>query len=80
MISGPRRMLQPSELEPVHVDLRTVFLVGIAVWLLALVVSVVLTATDHLDGRIPWICVTGAVLGLLALAWESRTRAERQSR
>lgn len=80
MISGTRRMLQPSELEPVHVDLRTVFLVGIAAWLVALVVSVVLTLTGHLDGRIPWICVTGAALGLLALVWESRTRDERQAR
>ena len=71
-LDGPRRLLRPSELEPVHLNLRRIFWVGIALWVLALVVSLVLTATGHLDGRIPWICVTGAGLGFLALLWESR--------
>ena len=38
------RLLDPSRLEPVHLDLRRVFLAGIAAWTLALAVTGALAA------------------------------------
>ncbi|EYR62640.1 hypothetical protein N866_06715 [Actinotalea ferrariae CF5-4] len=68
-------LLEPSRLEPVHLDLRKVFLGGIALWTVALVVSLVLVATGQVGVRIPWICAAGVALGGLALLWERRNRA-----
>ncbi len=39
-----RRLLEPSRLAPVPVDLRRVFLVGTGIWLVALVVASTLAA------------------------------------
>ncbi|MBC7290427.1 MAG: DUF2530 domain-containing protein [Actinotalea sp.] len=68
------RLLEPSRLEPVRLDLRKVFLVGIAAWVVALVVTGVLAATGQVSARIPWICAAGIALGGLALVWERRNR------
>lgn len=58
--------------EPVPVSMRPVFLVGIAVWLVALVVAVVLWLTDAAGPHGVWACATGAALGALGLAWTRR--------
>lgn len=71
------RLLDPSRLEPVRLDLRKVFLVGIALWAVALVVTVVLAVTGQVDARMPWICAAGIALGGLALLWERRHRPAR---
>jgi hypothetical protein len=69
------RLLEPSRLEPVHLDLRRVFLGGIAAWTVALVVTGVLAATGQVDARMPWISAAGIALGGLALLWERRHRS-----
>ncbi|WP_225755164.1 DUF2530 domain-containing protein [Actinotalea sp. Marseille-Q4924] len=69
------RLLEPSRLEPVHLDLRTVFLAGIGLWTVALLVSLVLTASGQVAPRIAWICAAGIGLGGLALLWERRNRS-----
>lgn len=72
---GPVEMLLlPSALEPVEVDLRRVFLVGIAVWVVVLVGAVALTLAGVLEGRAVPIAAAGIGLGLLALLWERRRR------
>lgn len=71
---GRPSLLEPSRLEPVELDLRRVFLVGIALWVVGLAVTTVLTATGDLEGRMPWICLVGLVLGGMALVWEHRRR------
>jgi hypothetical protein len=71
----PRRLLEPSRLAPVAVDLRRVFVVGTALWALALVVSAVLVGAGVVDGRQVWVSGAGVALGFLALAWERRRRA-----
>jgi hypothetical protein len=68
------RLLDPSRLEPVRLDLRRVFLVGIALWFVALVVTAMLAAAGQVDARMPWICAAGMALGGLALLWERRHR------
>jgi Flp pilus assembly protein TadB len=55
--------------DPVHVSLRPVFLVGIGVWLVALVVAVVLWATGSATGLVVWSCVVGALLGVAGYLW-----------
>lgn len=57
------------------VDLRRVFVVGTALWALALVVSAVLVGAGVVDGRQVWVSGAGVALGFLALAWERRRRA-----
>lgn len=71
-LDGPRRMLRPSELEPVHLDLRRIFWAGIALWVVVLVVALVLWAAGTIDWRVPAISGAGIALGLLALLWERR--------
>nr|WP_297426284.1 DUF2530 domain-containing protein [uncultured Actinotalea sp.] len=68
------RLLDPSRLEPVHLDLRRVFLAGIAAWTLALAVTGALAAAGQVGTRMPWICAAGIALGGLALLWERRHR------
>lgn len=69
------RLLRPSTLEPVELDLRKVIVAGIVTWLLALGVLLALTAADGREiGRGVAICVSGVALGLLGLVWERRHR------
>ncbi|MBD3778845.1 MULTISPECIES: DUF2530 domain-containing protein [unclassified Cellulomonas] len=58
--------------DPVPVSLRPVFLVGIAVWLTALVVALVLWLTGAAGPLGVWTCAVGAVLGVLGLGWSRR--------
>lgn len=68
--SEPRpSLLQPSTLEPVHLDLRRVFWTGTAVWAVALAVASVLVLTGHLQGRAVGVCATGVALGLMGVVW-----------
>ena len=67
-----RRLLEPSRLAPVRVDLRRVFLVGTALWLVALVVCATLAAAGSVTARTVATCATGAALGALAVLWAQR--------
>lgn len=58
--------------DPVPVSMRPVFRVGIAAWLVALVVAVVLWLTDVTGPHGAWTCVVGAALGVLGLGWARR--------
>ena len=50
--------------------MRRVFLIGMAVWALALVVCVVLWRTDVIGTTPVWSCVAGLALGVVGLVWE----------
>lgn len=68
------RLLEPSRLDPVDVDLARVTWVGIGLWAVALVVCAVLAGNDRLSPDWVWVCATGIVLGLLAIVWLRRRR------
>ena len=75
--AGPvRRLLEPSKLTPLPVDLRLVILGGVVAWLVALVVTGALALAGTTTGRGVWVCLTGLLLGGLGLVWERR-RARR---
>jgi uncharacterized protein DUF2530 len=59
---------------PLATDDRTTVLVGIGVWLVALVVALLMHGRLADEGRTWWIwtAVTGAVLGLVGLAYLRR--------
>ena len=61
---------RPPELEPFHVDLPRLVMIGTAAWLVALVLTVAIPAL-HRDGRDwwPWAAVSGVLLGLVGLAY-----------
>lgn len=67
-----RRLLEPSRLAPVPVDLRRVFLVGTGLWLVALAAAGTLAAMGSVTTRTVVTCATGAGLGVLALLWARR--------
>ncbi len=58
--------------EPVPVSLRPVFLVGIGMWLVALVVALVLWLTGAVGPHGTVTCAVGAALGGLGLVWTRR--------
>ena len=76
-MASTRRSPDDAPLVPIEVDLARVMTVGIAVWLLALVVATVLWATDTTDGIPVAVCATGAVLGVLGWDWARRHSAPR---
>jgi len=53
----------------VPVSLRPVFRIGIAVWLIALVVAVILWVTGTTGPHGAWTCAVGALLGVGGLWW-----------
>jgi hypothetical protein len=54
----------PKELAPARVNAKALVLIGIGLWLAALVVLGVLHLTGSvIDGRWPLICVAGLILG-----------------
>ncbi|GHS89492.1 hypothetical protein AGMMS50218_15910 [Actinomycetota bacterium] len=71
-----RLALRPDERrstpEPVPVSLRPVALVGIAGWLVALVVTLVLWFSDSVAATTVWTCVVGVLLGGYGLWWVGR--------
>jgi len=68
------RLLEPSRLEPLDVDLRKVLLVGIGCWLVALATVGALELLGHTTGRAAWVCVAGVALGGWGLLWERGRR------
>ncbi|WP_446666235.1 DUF2530 domain-containing protein [Flexivirga sp. B27] len=64
-----------DDLLPVKVDVLRVLEIGIALWVVALVLTLVIPAL-HEDGRDwwPWTCVAGAVLGGIGWAYIRRGR------
>jgi hypothetical protein len=69
-----RRSPDDAPLVPIEVDLGRVAVVGIVVWLVALVVALVLWRTDATDGIPAAVCATGAVLGAIGWDWARRHR------
>jgi len=70
LLHPERRRADP---EPARIDLRRVFLVGIAVWLLALTAECIRWAGGA-DGAVRGaaICVVGLALGFVGLRWDRR--------
>lgn len=64
-----------DDLLPVTIDVLRVLEIGIALWVIALVLTLVIP-TLHQDGRDwwPWTCVAGAVLGGIGWAYIKRGR------
>ncbi len=67
--------MSPEEPQPLAVDTARVIEIGIALWGVALVVSLLVPAL-HQVGRHwwPWACVAGIVGGALALPYVHRGR------
>ena len=72
MAAPSRRSPDDAPIAPLQVDLGRVMVVGIAVWLVALVVAVVLWLTDATSGIPAAVCATGSVLGVLGWDWARR--------
>ncbi len=66
---------QTSLTEPLHVPMRQIIEVGMAVWALALAVTLAVPSL-HAEGRSwwPWSCVAGIVLGGIGWAYVRRGR------
>lgn len=64
-----------DDLLPVKVDVLRVVEIGVALWVLALVLTLVIPSLHH-DGRDwwPWACVAGAGLGAIGWAYIKRGR------
>lgn len=62
-------------LQPLAVNTSRVIMIGICLWLMALVITLVVPS---LHGGVrhwwPWSCATGAALGLVALGYVRRGR------
>lgn len=54
----------------IRVDLRTIFLIGIGLWIIALVITFTLHRTIGISMIHPQICVAGVIQGVLMLIWE----------
>jgi Protein of unknown function (DUF2530) len=65
----------PPPLEPLHVNVARLVLIGTAVWAVVLVLTLVVPGL-HSGGRSwwPWTAVAGLVLGLAGLAYLHRGR------
>jgi hypothetical protein len=65
----------PPALSPLHVDTARIVMAGTALWLVALVVTLVVPAL-HRGGHDwwPWAALSGSLLGLLGLAYVRRGR------
>ncbi|MDO8143927.1 MULTISPECIES: DUF2530 domain-containing protein [Isoptericola] len=61
---------------PPAIDLSRVTLLGIACWVVALVVTGVLAAVDLVPVDVVIVCGAGIVLGLLGLPWARRHRGD----
>ena len=72
---GKPAEVSANELLPVKVDVLRVVEIGIAIWAIALVVTLVIPAL-HRGGRDwwPWVCVAGVALGCVAWAYLKRGR------
>lgn len=71
LITNPdKRRTDP---EPTPVDLVTMIAVGVAAWVIALVVTWIRYRTGVAELAPVWTCVAGVTGGLLALAWAKLT-------
>ncbi|MHA7133493.1 DUF2530 domain-containing protein [Oerskovia turbata] len=77
LIHPERRRPNPPAL---RVDLRPVILIGMSLWALGLVVSVVLLVLDRTTFELPATCAAGIALGGIGLLWERRNRDDYRSR
>ncbi len=65
----------PDEPQPLAVDTTLLLRVGIALWVVALVLSLLVPALHEAERHWwPWACVVGIVGGLLALPYVRRGR------
>ena len=65
----------PDEPQPLAVDTVRMLRIGIALWAVALVVSLLVPALHEVDRQWwPWACVAGIVGGALALLYVRRGR------
>jgi hypothetical protein len=72
---GPRPTPQP-----LRVDTGRVLLVGIALWLVALAVTLLVPALHEGERSWwPWVCVAAVVGGLLALTYVRRGRGNAET-
>jgi hypothetical protein len=71
---------QRPEPEPLRVDTGRVLVAGIAIWVLALALTL-LVPSLHEGSRDwwPWVCVSAVVGGALALAYVRRGRGNAES-
>ena len=67
--------VSPAEPQPLAVDTLRLLQIGITLWCVALVVSVLVPALHHAERHWwPWACVAAIVGGLLALVYVRRGR------
>jgi hypothetical protein len=67
--------VSPQEPEPLGVDSARVLKVGIALWMVALLVSLLVPGLHEGDRRWwPWACAAGIGIGVLALVYVRRGR------
>lgn len=66
---------ESAPVEPIAVPMRTLVLVGTAIWAVALVVTLIVPAL-HTGERSwwPWACVSGIALGAFAVWYLSRAQ------
>lgn len=67
-----RSLFDPSEVDPLSVDLFRVAAVGTGIWALALAVTGVVALTVGAPGRLVATCAAGMVLGFVGMAWARR--------
>lgn len=66
--------------QPLRVDTGRVLLVGIALWLVALAVTLLVPALHEGERSWwPWVCVAAVVGGLLALTYVRRGRGNAET-
>lgn len=56
--------------KPVRVDLRKTFLIGVALWVVALIVCAILLACGMHVLDLTIMCACGVVIGMMMLVWE----------
>jgi hypothetical protein len=72
---SPTRPAAPEQIEPLHVPMLRIVEVGMAVWAVALVVTLLVPSLHAGDrGWWPWACVSGLVLGAIGWAYVRRGR------
>jgi uncharacterized RDD family membrane protein YckC len=79
-VSQPSTPQPRPEPEPLRVDTARVLLVGMGLWLVALVLTLLVPALHEGERDWwPWVCVSGLVGGALALAYVRRGRGNAEA-